>query len=81
MVIVIVYYNSTKISDCILVVVDQSSILTRAVEGVGAAIEEEALEDLERNADLYVFNQDDMQDKAFILNWNCTQDYTFALIQ
>ena len=81
MVIVIVYYDSTKISDCIHVVVDQSSILTRAVEGVGAAIEEEALEDLERNADLYVFNQDDMQDKAFILNWNCTQDYTFALTQ
>ena len=53
MVIVIVYYDSTKISDCIHVVVDQSSIFTRAVEGVGAAIEEEALEDFDRNADLY----------------------------
>lgn len=34
-------------------------ILTHEVLTVDASTDEEALDDLERNADLYIFNQDD----------------------
>ena len=39
----------------------QSAVLTREVTEVGSSIDEEVLEDLGRNADLYIFNQDVMQ--------------------
>ena len=40
----------------------QSEILTREVATAGVSTDEEALEDLGRNVDLYIFNQDGTQD-------------------
>ena len=40
----------------------QSAALTREVAGAGSSIDEEALEDFGRNADLRIFNEDVMQD-------------------
>ena len=37
----------------------QSEVLTRELATVDAPTDEEALDDLARNADLYIFNQDD----------------------
>ena len=44
-------------------IVGQSAeALTREVAGAGSSIDEEALEDFGRNADLRIFNEDVMQD-------------------
>ena len=44
------------------VLAGQCVILTHEVAMVGSYIDEEALEDLGRNVDLYIFRQDVMQD-------------------
>ena len=40
----------------------QSDVLTRQVAAEGLSSDEADFEDLGRNADLYIFNQDDRQD-------------------
>lgn len=40
----------------------QSAILTREVAGADSPIDDEVLEDLGRNVDLYIFNQDVLHD-------------------
>ena len=40
----------------------QSDVLTRQVATEGLSSDEADFEDLDRNADLYTFNQDDRQD-------------------
>ena len=55
------------------VLVGQSVILTREVATTGASIDDEILEDLGRDADLYIFNQDVMQDYYAIESPNIIQ--------
>lgn len=50
-----VAFKAAKIIDAVLS--GQCAVLMREVEGGGACIHEAVLEDLNCNADLYVFNQ------------------------
>ena len=52
-----VAFKAAKIGESVFA--GQSEILTREVARVDVSTDEEALEDLGRNADLYTFNQDD----------------------
>ena len=49
-------YNAAKMGESVFA--GQSDILTREVATAGSSTDEEVLEDLGRNADLYIFNQD-----------------------
>ena len=52
-----VAFKAAKIAESALA--GQSEILTREVARVDAPTDEDALDDLGRNADLYIFHQDD----------------------
>ena len=52
--------KSAKLAESVFVC--QSDVLTRQVATEGLSSDEADFEDLDRNADLYTFNQDDRQD-------------------
>ena len=55
-----VAFKSTKLAESVFTC--QSDVLTRQLALEGLSSDEAEFEDLDCNADLYIFNQDDRQD-------------------